>query len=186
MTTIRKAKPGDAERLAKVAERTFREAFGALTADKEMAVHCRASYGEAVQAGEISNPNMITLLAEEEGWLVGFAQLRWGDAPDCISGSSPGEIQRLYVLNEWHGKGVAQDLMNACLEQIETHGSKVVWLGVWEQNPRAISFYRKFGFMEVGDQVFFLGSEAQKDVIMARGAGSGASAAYFPANPGDD
>ena len=133
-----------------------------------MTIHCRRSYGEAVQAGEISNPNMITLLAEEEKWLIGFAQLRWGDAPDCISARSPVEIQRLYVLNEWHGKGVAQELMNASLEQIKVHGSKVVWLGVWEQNPRAISFYRKFGFMEVGDQVFSLGSEAQRDIIMAR------------------
>lgn len=133
-----------------------------------MAVHCRASFGEAVQAGEISNPNMITLLAEEDRRLVGFAQLRWGDAPDCISASSPGEIQRLYVLNEWHGKGVAQGLMNACLEKMKIHGSKVVWLGVWEQNPRAIAFYRKFGFMEVGDQVFSLGSKAQRDIIMAR------------------
>lgn len=166
--TIRKANPGDAERLAGVAEQTFREAFGPLTAAEEMSIHCRARFGEAVQAGEIANPNMVTLLAEEETWLVGFAQLRWGDAPDCISARSPSELHRLYVLNEWHGKGVAQDLMNACLEQIKVHGSKVVWLGVWEQNPRAISFYRKFGFMEVGDQVFSLGSEAQRDIIMAR------------------
>jgi diamine N-acetyltransferase len=168
LSTIRKANPGDAERLARIAERTFRDAFGALTALEELDVHCRASFGEAVQAGEISNPNMVTLLAEEEGDLVGFAQLRWDHAPDCVAARSPGEIQRLYVLGEWHGKGVAQGLMNASLEEMRKHGSDMAWLGVWERNPRALAFYKKLGFTDVGDQVFSLGSEAHRDIVMVR------------------
>ena len=111
---------------------------------------------------------MVNLPAEEAGWLVGFAQLRWCDAPDCVSAMLPGEIQRLYVVNEWHGMGVVQDLMNACVAEMNAHGSNVVSLGVWERNPHTISFYRKFGFMEVGDHVFSLGSTAQRDIIMAR------------------
>lgn len=168
LPAIRKADPSDAERLARIAERTFRDAFAALTAVEELNIHCRTSFGEVVQAGEISNPNMLTLLAEERGALVGFAQLRWDHAPDCVAAISPGEIQRLYVLNEWHGKGVAQELMSACLEAMKEHGSDVAWLGVWERNPRAISFYKKLGFAEVGDQVFSLGSEAHRDIVMVR------------------
>jgi len=168
MPTIRKANRGDAEQLSLLAERTFRDTFGAMNTAEDMDLHCRTSYSEMIQVGEISNPNMVTLVSEEEGRLVGFAQLRWAGAPNCVLAKSPGEIQRLYVVSDWHGKGIAQDLMNACIEELRGHGSDVVWLGVWERNPRAIAFYKKFEFVEVGDHVFPLGSDLQRDIVMAR------------------
>ena len=80
----------------------------------------------------------------------------------------PGEIQRLYVARDYHGRGVAHDLMKACLDEMTRHGSDVVWLGVWERNPRAIAFYRKFGFKEAGHHVFAPGNDPQRDVVMVR------------------
>jgi len=133
-----------------------------------MDLHCRSTYSEILQAGEIANPQMLTLLSEHDGKLVGFAQLRWDGVPACVSAETPGGIQRLYVIADWHGKGVAQDLMQACLGEMSTRGCDMVWLGVWEHNPRAISFYRKFGFREVGDLVFPLGRDPQRDIVMAR------------------
>lgn len=88
-----------------------------------------------------------------------------------MSGSTPGEIHRLYVDRDWHGKGLAPALMDACLQALKVHGSDVVWLGVWEHNPRAIAFYRKFGFAEVGDHVFPVGNDPQRDIIMMRSLG---------------
>lgn len=168
MPLIRKANASDAQKLSVLAEKTFRDTFGAVNTVEDMELHCQSNYSEAIQASEISNPNMITLLAEEAGRFVGFAQLCWGSAPKCVSGKSPGEIQRLYVINDWHGKGIAQELMQACIEQLKKCGSDVVWLGVWERNPKAITFYKKFGFVEVGDHVFLLGSDPQRDIVMAR------------------
>lgn len=133
-----------------------------------MDAHCRGSYSEELQAAEIANPDMVTLLAQYGEEPVGFAQLRWGEAPSFVQGNSPGEIQRMYVASSWHGKGVAQTLMAACIEKIKAHGSDMVWLGVWERNPRAIAFYRKFGFVERGDHIFLLGQDRQKDIVMAR------------------
>ncbi|MGN2251497.1 GNAT family N-acetyltransferase [Frateuria sp. GZRe14] len=165
---IRTARPDDARQLADLAEATFRDTFGAANTAQDMDLHCRASYGEAIQAAEIARPDMLTLLGEEDGRLTGFAQLRWADAPACVAGAAAGEIQRLYVAREWHGKGVAQALMHACLEAMRARGSEVVWLGVWERNPRAIAFYRKFGFAHVGEHVFAVGSDPQRDIVMAR------------------
>lgn len=168
MRIIRKAVRGDAKQLSRLAETTFRDTFGLMNTGEDMDLHCQASYSEAIQAGEIAHPGMVTLLTEAEDTLVGFAQLRWDGAPDCVSADSPGEIQRLYVVQEWHGKGVAQDLMHACIEEMNARGSDVVWLGVWERNPRAISFYKRFGFVEMGDHVFPLGGDPQRDIVMAR------------------
>ena len=111
MPVIRKAIRSDAARLARLAEKTFRDTFGAVNTPEDMDLHCRASYSEAIQAAEISSADMTTLLSEGDGRLVGFAQLRWGRAPDCVLAASAGEMQRLYVLGDWHGRGVAQELM---------------------------------------------------------------------------
>ncbi len=172
MPSIRQAHSGDAKTLSAVAEATFRASFDAMNTTEHMKLHCRSSYSEQIQAAEISNPEIVTLLGEHEGRLVGYAQLRWGEAPGCVSAKRPGEIQRLYVIEDWHGKGVAQELMNACIEEVKRRGSAAVWLGVWERNPRAISFYKKFGFVAVGEHTFPLGGDPQRDIVMVRAIAS--------------
>lgn len=168
MRAIRKAGPHDAKRLAKIAEETFRDTFAAMNAAEDMELHCRASYSDAIQGGEIVNPDMLTLLCEQDGNPVGFAQLRWGKPPGFVVADAPGEIQRLYVARDCHGRGVAHDLMSACLDEMASHQCDLVWLGVWEKNSRAIAFYRKFGFQQAGEQVFWLGNDPQRDIVMVR------------------
>lgn len=168
MLAVRRAGLHDARSLAEFAETTFRDTFGAQNTEEDMRLHCERSYGEVLQAAEIVAPDRVTLLAEENGSIVGYAQVRWAEAPACVAARKPGEIQRLYVAREWRGRGVAQALMHASLAAIGARGSDAAWLGVWERNPRAISFYRKFGFAEVGAHVFPLGRDPQRDLVMVR------------------
>lgn len=168
MVTIRNAVPGDARALAEVAEATFRAAFGAQNSAEYMELHCQSNYGETLQAAEIASPEMLTLVCEENGRLVGFAQLRWAEAPACVVAQHPGEINRFYVVLDWHGKGLAQRLMTASIDALQGRGCDVVWLGVWELNPRAITFYQKCGFTVVGSHTFSLGGDLQEDLVMVR------------------
>jgi ribosomal protein S18 acetylase RimI-like enzyme len=133
-----------------------------------MDLHCHDSYGEEIQAREISSQDMVTLVAEQGEDLVGLAQLAWREVPSFVHGTAPGEIKRLYIASHWHGKGVAQALMSACLDEMKARGTDVAWLGVWTQNARAIAFYRKFGFAECGEHVFYLGHDPQTDIVMTR------------------
>jgi ribosomal protein S18 acetylase RimI-like enzyme len=162
-----------------LAERTFKDAFCDVNTPEDIALHCRTSYSEHIQAKEIADPNMVNLLYEHGDRLAGFAQLRWGDAPGCVVADTPGEIRRLYVVSDCHGKGVARDLMNACIDEMRDRRSDVVWLGVWERNPRAIAFYKKFGFLEVGEHVFPVGSDPQRDIVMARPVADSPSSAPY-------
>ncbi|MFN7135383.1 MAG: GNAT family N-acetyltransferase, partial [Myxococcales bacterium] len=134
MPLIRKAGARDARALAQLAERTFRETFAAENRAEDLELHCRSSYGEALQARELAAPDLTTFVAEDASTLVGFAQVRRGRAPGCVRAEAPGEVQRLYVSGEWHGRGVAQRLMHACLEELAARGADVAWLGVWERN----------------------------------------------------
>ena len=151
-----------------MAEATFRHTFTSVNTSEDLDCHCRTSYGETIQADEIAEPNRMTLLSEHGERLVGFAQLRQGKAPIYVTAEAPAEIQRLYVIGEFHGTGVAQELKSVCLAETMISGSDVAWLGVWERNPKAIAFYRKFAFQEVGEHVFQLGNDAQRDLVMVR------------------
>jgi GNAT superfamily N-acetyltransferase len=91
-----------------------------------------------------------------------------GSFEDGISAERPVELSRLYSHQEYIGKGVGQDLMNACFERARQDGHDVMWLGVWEFNPRAERFYEKNGFRIVGRHTFQLGSDPQTDLLMQR------------------
>ena len=170
MPHIRKADITDASDLAKLQERTFRDTFEASNTPEDLDLHCKAHYGEEIQRRELLDPGVEVLVCEHDGELVAFVQLRTEKPPSCVSAQRPVEIQRFYVAKDWHGKGLAQDLMTLAIERAEQRGADQIWLGVWEHNPRAIAFYRKWGFSDVGDHIFPLGTDPQRDIVMTRQA----------------
>jgi ribosomal protein S18 acetylase RimI-like enzyme len=165
---IRHAVPADAYALAALAARTFHDTFAADNDPAEMARHLTSAYGEAQQGREIADATITTLLAHVDGDLAGYAQLRTGHAPAGVPPDAPIELWRFYVDRTWHGRGVAQALMQQVGECARATGARTLWLGVWERNPRAQAFYRKSGFTDVGTHVFMLGTEAQTDRLFAR------------------
>jgi ribosomal protein S18 acetylase RimI-like enzyme len=168
MNQIRRAVADDAPALAELAERTFRDAFARENRAEDMDLHCKAHYGPRIQAAEIRDANRTTVVCPFEDRLIGYGQLRWGAAPACVAGARPAEIQRLYVDAGWHGKGVAQALMGSLLQAAIAGRADVAWLGVWERNPRARSFYAKSGFSVVGEHVFVVGTDPQRDLVLAK------------------
>ena len=166
MATVRPARVEDAAALAALAERTFRATFTEGNSAANMDAHCALRYGADIQAREIADPRMRTFVGEHAGELVGYAQLAWDEAPECVAAQRPARVQRLYVDAEWHGSGVARDLMSAMLAIAEAGGADAVWLGVWAENRRARAFYGKFGFADVGEHAFRFGDEVQTDLVM--------------------
>lgn len=167
MVTIRRATEADAAALAALAEHTFRDTFAGENSREDMQIHCAKSYSAELQLREVLDPQRVTLLAEVDGSLAGFAQLLLRSATHSLSSDNPSELNRLYVLSKWHGLGVARDLMGAVLSTAARKKSGHVWLGVWERNEKAIAFYRKFGFVVIGAHDFVLGTDAQRDLVMA-------------------
>lgn len=167
--TIRPATPADAAALAAFGERTFREAFGLDNRPEDVDVYVRATYSAERQGAEITDHDRITFVGERDGALAAFAQLRAnGAVPGCVTGPAPIELLRFYVDRLWQGRGVAHDLMDAVVAAARARGARTLWLGVWERNPRAITFYGKHGFRDVGCQPFKLGGDDQTDRVMAR------------------
>jgi len=164
---IRPATGADAAALAALAARTFRETYTGLHDPGELAAYLARAFGPERQAAELADPASPYLLAEADGALVGFAWLRFGPSPACAALPDPVEIARFYVAREWHGRGVAQALMAAALAEARRRGARSAWLGVWQQNARAIAFYRKAGFTVIGTMTWEHYSEPQDDWVMA-------------------
>ena len=163
---IRRARQSDAATLAKFAARTFTDTFGPDNRPEDMAMFLASTFSPDHQAREITDPAYVTLLAEIDGCLAGYAQLRLSTAPDCVIGPSPIELLRFYVDTVWKGRGIAQRLMAEAREAARKLGARTVWLGVWEHNPRAQAFYLKSGYRDVGAHDFMLGTDRQTDRIM--------------------
>lgn len=166
--TIRLGVSADADGLADLASRTFRDTFAEANHAEDMALHLALAYGPIQQGRELADPNIVTLLVEASGHLIGYAQLRHGQVPACVKGETPIELWRFYVAQEWHGRGIAQLLMQRVDQEAGKFKARTLWLGVWEHNERARAFYRKCSFVDVGTHVFMVGRDAQTDRILAR------------------
>ncbi|MFI5240020.1 MAG: GNAT family N-acetyltransferase [Gemmatimonadales bacterium] len=166
--TIRLAATADAAALADFAERCFRDTFGPDNRAEDMDYYVATTFGAEYQRADIAEPRGAVFLLEWDSAIVGYAQLRRGCACIASEAVTSVELKRFYVASAWHGHGLAQRLMQRALRYASECGADVIWLAVWEHNPRAISFYRKFGFAEIGRQSFLLGSDDQTDMIMSR------------------
>ena len=162
--------PDDAAELTDLAIRTMREAFGPPHNPAELVeayIHEAFSIGQIRQ--ELLDPkNTFLLTLDSDQQLVGYAKLRRNRPPRQLKGQQAIEIQRLYVAEEQIGKGLGKQLMEYCLNQARHEGYTTVWLGVWERNVRAISFYKQMGFQRCGWHYFQFGSEQQRDYWMKK------------------
>jgi GNAT superfamily N-acetyltransferase len=165
--TIREATTTDVAVLSELARRTFYDTFAPMNDATDMALYLAEAFGIDQQTRELNDCDITTLLAEEDGEAIAFAQLRSGPVPDCVNGPHPIELWRFYIAHQWHGRGIARPLMDRVLSEARAHGARTLWLGVWEKNARARAFYAKCGFTDVGDHIFLFGTDPQTDLVMA-------------------
>jgi diamine N-acetyltransferase len=164
--TIRRGEPHDAAVLADLARITFYDAFAATNDANDMRLHLERTYGVPQQTAELQDPDITTLLVEQDGAAIAYAQIRTDHIPECVSGPAPVELWRFYVQRGWHGRGVAQALMDRVKVEARERGARTLWLGVWERNDRARAFYAKCGFADAGEHIFLFGTDPQTDRVM--------------------
>lgn len=167
---IRQAVPEDAEIIREVAYTTFWDAFHdhPANAPHDLAAYMQNAFNDERVMAELSDPDNIFLIAEIEGEPAGYARLVKNSTEEGIAAENPIELNRLYSHQKFLGKGVGQALMDACFERALDAGADVIWLGVWEFNPRAQRFYEKNGFEYIGKHVFQFGSDPQTDLLMQK------------------
>ena len=164
---IEKARSGDAGGLATFAAKSFRDAFGSMNEPADVDAYCARAFTPVAQARELADPVITTLLAWDRGEIIAYAQLQEGEPHPGVSGLPAILLKRIYVDQKRLGMGVGKSLMKAVAREAGDRGARTLWLTVWEQNPRAIRFYSSLGMTVVGEADFLLGSDLQRDLVMA-------------------
>lgn len=166
---IRPATVSDAATLSDFGAAMFEQAFGAMNTLENMREYLTSAFYPEKQRAELADASRATFFAvDSEGAPIGYAMIRHDSTGPGVVAKSPVELQRIYVDKTWHRRGVGDALMSKCVEHATGWSCDVLWLGVWQENPRAIAFYQREGFVTVGVQTFLVGQDLQHDFVMAR------------------
>jgi len=164
--TFRAPTIDDADHMAALGERAFVETFGHLYTPDNLALFLQ-NHSPETWRRDLSNPACAVWVGEAGGQAIAYAKLLPPELPVAITAPAI-ELKQFYVLNGWHGTGVAQQLMDWVVSEARERGAKELYLSVFTENARAQRFYARFGFEEVGRQRFMVGTHADEDIIMRR------------------
>ncbi|OQP56984.1 hypothetical protein A3860_10450 [Niastella vici] len=166
--SIREATTEDAALIADLSRQTFYDTFAAANTAQDMDKFMNEAFTREKLMAEVGVPGNIFLLAYEASEPVGYARLRETGSPLLIEDGLALEIARIYAVQKSIGKGVGRALMQHSIEIAREKSARVIWLGVWEKNQKAIAFYMKWGFEKFGEHVFMLGNDPQTDWLMKK------------------
>lgn len=164
--TIRKITDADVIELQRIGKQTFTETFESVNSEENMREYLSVGFAKEKLLIELNNQNSEFYFAEVNGKIIGYLKINMGSTQTEIKDEQALEIERIYVLKEYQGKQIGQMLYNKAIELARAMQLKYVWLGVWEENLRAIRFYEKNGFKTFDKHLFRLGSDEQTDIMM--------------------
>ena len=154
------------QQLQTIGRQTFTETFAEHNSAENMAKYLEEAYADEKLSAELNDPNSVFYFAELERQVIGYLKLNIGASQTELKDDKALEIERIYVAKEYHGKKVGQLLYDKAIEVAKEKAAEYVWLGVWEENHKAIQFYKKNGFIEFDKHVFVLGDDVQTDIMM--------------------
>lgn len=168
MIKIEKADLGDLETLQEIAKRTFFETFAESNSESDMEQYLKVNFSLDQLGAELDNKDSLFFIAWDGTLAIGYLKVNTAQAQTELREEDSLEIERIYVLHAYHGKKVGQLLYARAVELAAQLGKTSVWLGVWEENPRAIRFYEKNGFVAFGTHIFKMGEDEQTDIMMRK------------------
>ena len=166
--SVRTCNEKDIDALVALGIKTFRDTFDEYNSPENMIRYINETFTRKILEHEMKQTGTVFFLAFDGRRTAGYAKVRSSYTPPELEGKATLEVERLYAHREYIGKRVGHMLMQTCLAYGKKKGIQTLWLGVWENNSRAISFYEKNGFVKFGEHTFMLGDDAQTDWLMKK------------------
>jgi ribosomal protein S18 acetylase RimI-like enzyme len=165
---INKASIGDVNTIQQIGRQTFSETFAESNTAADMKKYLDDHFNQEQVSTEVNNPDSQFYIAWEDQRPIGYLKINTAQAQTELQDESSLEIERIYVLSAYHGKKVGQLLYEKALEVASLLKKSSIWLGVWEENSRAIKFYTKNGFVAFDKHIFKMGNDEQIDIMMKK------------------
>ncbi len=150
----RPAEPADALCLGVLSTQVFLDTYATQGIRAALANEALAQHSVAVYAALLADPEVTIVLAECAGHLVGFAQVRHGVGHALVAEPAAAELDRLYVQERFAGRGVGRDLLRHAEKAAAARGADTLWLTAWAGNARALQFYPRRGYQDLGMTVY--------------------------------
>ena len=163
---LRRATLTDLAAYAELARRTFSETYRDSHDAGVLARHVAATFTDERLRADLEDEGRTVLAVTVGPEWVAYAVLARSSAPPEVAGERPLEIARFYVASPWHGRGVAAPLMAATLDAARRQGGDAAWLCAWEHNPRALRFYYRQGFEQVGRATYVFDGQPEDDYLL--------------------
>ena len=186
---LRRATPEDAEALSALASTCFIQTFGQLYSSEDLDRFIHEAYSPEVLRVELADPVHPTWLffleeseadatalgsaeahTTSEGKLIGYVTVCPAHLPHPEVKEGDGEVQRLYLLQEYQGGGRGSRMLEHALNWLEADGPRTLWIGAWSENYGAQRLYGRYGFTKVGEYSFMVGDHADREFILRRDA----------------
>ncbi len=166
---IKKATPKDIDLLQKISRETFFETYSKLNTEENMKKYLEENFALETLTTELDNSNSEFYFALRGADVIGYLKLNFGASQTDLKDNKSVEIERIYVLRAFHGNNVGHMLYEKAIQVAKQIKADYVWLGVWEENAKAIAFYKKHGFVGFDKHIFKLGDDEQTDFMMKLG-----------------
>ncbi|MEY4052225.1 MAG: hypothetical protein RIR64_1210 [Bacteroidota bacterium] len=163
---VRKIHLVDLSQLQKIGISTFSETFAEHNTKEDLEKYLKESFASEKLSAELANPNASFYFAVLNEEVIGYLKINFGNAQTELKDNKSVEIERIYVLQAYQGKKIGQLLYNKAIEIAREYKASYVWLGVWEENHKALQFYKKNGFVPFDTHIFKLGNDEQTDIMM--------------------
>ena len=166
--SLQQCSTDDFETLRELSIRTYYETFAHLNTAEDMAAYLEDAFNVERLTKEFNDPNSFFFLLYADGRLAGYLKLNEAPSQTDINDAESLEIERIYVSSEFQGAGLGRYLLEQAIKIAKERNKKYAWLGVWEKNEKAIRFYQKNGFYEIGTHKFVMGEDVQTDYVMRK------------------
>ncbi len=158
----------DLRTLKALALSTFVNSFGHQNTPENMVLYTSKAFSNENMLQELSNPDSQFYFAKSQGEAIGYLKVNFGPAQTDLKEATGMEIERIYLNASFQGNGVGAQLFDFAEALASTSKVTYIWLGVWDQNERAIRFYEKQGFKAFDTHAFYLGNDRQTDILMRK------------------
>jgi ribosomal protein S18 acetylase RimI-like enzyme len=166
MIQIIPATTADLSLIETISIQTFTETFAPLNTAQNLATYIAAHFNPTTLKNELENSQSAFFFAKANNQILGYLKVNWGLAQTESLNEEALEIQRIYVLQEFQGQQIGQQLLLQAIAIAKNKKVDSIWLGVWENNKKALQFYKKNGFEAFDKHVFTLGNEVQTDLLL--------------------
>ena len=165
---IRLARADDALCLGALATQVFLDTYAVMGVRTSVAEYVRASFSTGVMQNLLANPEVMICVAEFNDHVVGFAQVGMDAAQPLVQALRPAELDRLYVQRPFLGQRVGAQLLREAEELAAQRGADALWCSTWLHNVRALRFYERQGYTNLGSSIFLLGHERHDNRVLSK------------------